>query len=678
MKNLILLSFVLSQTVYSQTPAPTVDELNQHNKQDLETIKKLNEETKEDARVLKLEQLRLEALTILETQRESIKQSTLTEVKHKLEGMSFSERNFSKKAGFYKCIRGYLKDYEYANVSHCKADHDLKLTPEEEKQITAWDIRIGVSPQDMVRVKKNLTSNVSYLTSKIKHHPSTIDTLEMSIKQRNNRIFLIGENAKEEKLLSANTQYTNCNAGTPEINLEAKKPYPGAKFPGPFLNVPRDNQDGIGSCFANVSKNLLVGLSGGANVASFLDMALQYRKKVKNGLEDEGLDGGGSCATLEEVAVVGYCPQKFSPGEIGDQNPVGGIFATGGSTVRAQSRVVDILSAFLKSKNNFTQGKAPLDDSLLLQGKAIISKIKANPNIKLPLPGARFEIPEKFLLKTTYDHLPEAKKTGVTLEAFQEEHASHYKNFYPKYVQMLQSGAKLDSIFQTYADTLKPFITKYGLEGELAEYKRIFKTNIANDYNDPNFKKSLRESFDFLKDVTGKTSLSDADFLKSCLDENSSELSFLSDLQRVVNSLQNEKIDPSLLYDKNGEFHESVEVMQLAVAPACLNPANRKKPSTEFVCDQGYTFINTLKASAKTEDEKILEMRKKVVASLLQGQALGNTFQRHINTIVGMRFNKAAGKCEYAIRESQNGTTTWQSEKNLFSKIEALTEVRKK
>jgi hypothetical protein len=43
-----------------------------------------------------------------------------------------------------------------------------------------------------------------------------------------------------------------------------------------------------------------------------------------------------------------------------------------------------------------------------------------------------------------------------------------------------------------------------------------------------------------------------------------------------------------------------------------------------------------------------------------------------------MRFNKVSKQCEFKIRESQTGTSSWQNESGIFNEIEALTEVRKK
>jgi hypothetical protein len=49
----------------------------------------------------------------------------------------------------------------------------------------------------------------------------------------------------------------------------------------------------------------------------------------------------------------------------------------------------------------------------------------------------------------------------------------------------------------------------------------------------------------------------------------------------------------------------------------------------------------------------------------------------HINTVVGMRFNSKNNQCEYLIRESQDGTSKWTKESEIFQKVDDIVEVRK-
>src|SRR5690606_12539765 len=116
-------------------------------------------------------------------------------------------------------------------------------------------------------------------------------------------------------------------------------------------------------------------------------------------------------------------------------------------------------------------------------------------------------------------------------------------------------------------------------------------------------------------------------------------------------------------------------------APACINSENRKKLPA-FSCESEYGAITKIKASSKPYAEKVKDLRERVVLSLMQGYPVGNTFptggnQNHINTIVGIRFDKSTGQCEYLIRESQNGRTAWLLERPIFDRMSAITEIRK-
>src|SRR5690606_14523202 len=118
---------------------------------------------------------------------------------------------------------------------------------------------------------------------------------------------------------------------------------------GPFFKIGRDHQDGVGTCFANTAKNLLVGLSEGKDDASFLDMALQYQSL--NGNRPWEIDGGGACPTLTAISSVGYCPKSFSPIESGDlSQTASGFFGQPSTSLYEQSSILNSLKNYLKGK----------------------------------------------------------------------------------------------------------------------------------------------------------------------------------------------------------------------------------------------------------------------------------------------------------------------------------------
>lgn len=499
------------------------------------------------------------------------------------------------------------------------------------------------------------------------------ETRELTIKSA---IEINKKRGGELSLLPKFSPFLKCNDSTPVLNLEEKIPYPGATIKGPFFGVPRDNQDGIGSCFANTAKNLLVGISEGRHVASYLDLALLY-KGPSNQIYKTGLDGGTSCPALEEVRSNGYCPQKFAPLETGERSQLGeGLFNHDALTY--QSSVVKLMTNFLSNLNTIQRGNGPVKEEILVKAQMMIERVKANPDIILPLPVARFDVPEEWKVNEAHA----IKKIAVPREAFLAEYREAYKKFYPIFVKSLLDGKNLDQIFETYKVIMNPFISKYNLQSSLPGFKNVFLINAKKDFTAPNMKRKLRASLDFLKEVMNKKNETDDKFLEFCAHYGDVDLRFLGSLQPLIEQMKSSKFNVNLMFDSKGRFRNATELMQLTVAPSCLSPKNRQKVDIQFYCQEGYDTITQIKSSGKSQNEKIQQMREKVVLSLAQGLPLGNSYPTssgsgHINTIVGLRFNKQQQKCEYLIRESQTGKSEWQAEEGIFTKINALTEVRK-
>lgn len=654
-------------------------------KTDLETtLKQQKEYSKQEDERLKKELAGIEEKKQQLAQIENYEQNfassrvqAIAEITENLKSMSIFQKVGSK-ASFYKCLRTSLEDGNRLNYDHCYKSIGPKLDKEELKQAQGWKMTTGQSI-DELKVKKES------LPHQIKMSESILTTLEANKRFSLAReeiilssITTIEVQKKELNLLPGFSKFTNCDANTPEINLEEKVPFPGATFSGAFADVPKDNQDGLGTCYANAAKNLLVGVSDGKDVASFLDLALTY-KEASNGIDTTGLDGGLSCTALEHLKKKGYCPQEFAPLETGERNHVAeSLFNTDAWTYMATN--VTILREFLGGLSDFEKSNGPVKEEVLRKSQEIVQKLKNDPSISLPLPIVRRDIPSDWKLKESY-HTKKATLLPLTEKEYLAEYKVAYKEFYPKYMKAVLEGKSLDEVFNIYKDSMNPFITKYNLQSLLPEFKRVYQMDSEVDFKDPKLAKKLRASIDFLKEVMNKKDESDADFVAFCSNSGNESMKFLGALQPLIEKLRQDKLNEENLFDKDGKFRSSYELMQLTVAPACINAENRK-PLPEFSCRDGYDTMTKIKASPKSYDEKVKMLREKVVLSLAQGYPLGNSYptganSAHINTIVGIRFNKASGQCEYRIRESQTGTSNWLLEKPIFDKIYALTEVRK-
>lgn len=457
----------------------------------------------------------------------------------------------------------------------------------------------------------------------------------------------------DKKILNAHSEYFDCNSSTPQISLEEKVPFPKATFQGPFFGVPRDHQASYRTCYANTAKNLLVGTSRGQDVASFLDLALLTKDDEE--ITDSGIGAGESCSVLNRINRVGYCPQHLAQLETGDFK----------STTAPY--VLLLLEDFLQGKIQATKNNPLLMDKMLKQAKVIIAELKKNPNIIIPLPVVRSQIPGPWVIKKLSND-----KNDVLIDFHK-----HYREFYPSYVSGVIEGKTREEIFSIYKEKMRPFIEKYNLGDQLALWKKSFIEATDSDWSNPKLRKNMQESINFLKTVYVGKEASQKEFLDSC-EESFDSLPLLTGLQPLVQHMLSHKVQPEILLNEADNIRSAKEIVQMLVAPACLNPENRKHPKDQISCFQGVSTMTLVRNLIKDPEEQTKVLRKRVLASLLQGYALGHSASGHINTVVGLRFNSTTKECELKIRESQDGTSIWLSEKEIYKNMNGMTEVRRK
>lgn len=619
----------------------------------------------------------LAVLEDIEKNRKAHTENVINEIDAKIGSFSTAQRLVSRRATFYRCIRGNLQESGVAQIPRCKSWYPVKLNADEEAQLNAWNTKVGLNTNEVKIKKEQLTWENKSKTATIENVKKQVAHFPEMRRRQHDEFNLLKAKEVDIQLVKKNEKYLNCDANTPDVSLEEKVPYPGASFSGPFVGVPRDHQDGLGTCYANAAKNLLVGASQGKDVASYLDVALAY--KGSNGVVDSGLDAGESCSALNSLEKKGFCPQKNAPLEIGERNSLssGGLLRGATGSVYDQAVVVKLLQRFLAGRQILEKGNKELSEQLLNQSKAIVHNIKLRPNLKIPLPIVRHQIPGSWKIAELHSSL-KGKYPTLLFDQFNREYQNEYRKFYPAYVRAVVEGKSRDDIFEIFKNKMSSFISKYQIESNMKQWKTIFMQNTEADAKSPTLKKDLADSVDLLKIMSGKAGKSDEEFLKFCDETQGDSLQFLNTLQPLIKHLNEIKVSTDELYGPDGKFRNPEEMMQLVVAPSCIHSSNRKKFSSPISCRNGYNVVSEIKASKGTYPEKVKQLRRKVLASLLQGYPLGNTFARHINTIVGMRFNKELNRCEYKIRESQNATSTWQSEAQIFDVISALTEVRRK
>ena len=587
---------------------------------------------------------------------------------------------FSKlgsKHSFYRCLKKEAESKNsYISLDKCLVGYQSKLTPLEKKEFDVWTNKIGLHPKTVeAKVKSNEQELNSKLSDKTKY-ARDVEFLKKEVRRNQNILELSKIRKAEENILNKFSNIQRCDSSTPEINLEKEVPFPGANFKGPFVDIPRDNQDGLGTCYANAAKNLIVAGSGGKDVASFLDLAIVY--KGEGGLAGIGLDAGHSCDVIEKASEKGFCPQKYAPSEIGEENSyIEGLFGDKKNTVWDQSIINSLVGNFLTDKNALERHAPEIAKNVFDRMKSIVRLIRQNPSVRFPTPIISNRIPSDRKLQDAFQAFKTKDKT-VNTTLMHQEYENLYNKFQVQFSKAVLARKTLDEITTMYDSAMEEFFKKYDLRAEALMWKNDFRISVSRQLTDPEARGRLKENLNFMKKILKKEKENDSDFLDYCENFGHSLLNFAGSLKPLIDHLVQVGGRADLLADSSGKLRSAVDIMQLAVAPACINEEARKPLSNQYLCEANREKINQLKAKAIPENEKIKEMRDTVLKSLVQGYAVGNTFERHINTIVGMRFNPQSRECEYLIRESQRGESLWQSEKRIFQKVEALTEVRRK
>jgi hypothetical protein len=577
---------------------------------------------------------------------------------------------------FYKCLKSSLEQ-DYMNYGNCYEKYEAKLSDRQQAEISKWKESVGMSRGEIQRRKEHYNKEILSTQELITKSESEYEASVASEKTIKRQLDFVEIKRQELALIPKYADSFLCNANMKEINLEEEVPFEGASFSGPFHNVARDNQDGLGTCYANVTKNLLLGLSGGKDVASFLDIALQFKAATKD-LTKRGLDSGNPCGSLEVLKKNGYCPQSYAPMENGESDVLNETtFELDPYGFMSQN--INMIKDFFKDLEQFNKDSGPISKEVLVKAKSIIEKLKSNPDIQLPLPIVKNQIPAIWKLKEAYYINKSA--IDMPLEDFVTNYEEAYKKFYPKYIRAIISKKSLNEVFEIYTKEMKPFFEKYNMEKSLPGFKKNFEITSSEDFKDPRLNEKMQASLSYLKEILNKSDLTDESFIAFCEESDLIGLNFLGSLSPLIQKLKVAKIDDSILFDKDGNFNSPKDLMQLTIAPSCLNEENRKE-IPDFSCNNSTSEMTALKKSEISYDEKLKIFREKIVLSLLQGYPLGNSFKSsvvgaHINTIVGIRYDQDSGQCQYRIRESMDGTSKWQKEKDIFDNIFSLAEVRK-
>jgi len=217
----------------------------------------------------------------------------------------------------------------------------------------------------------------------------------------------------------------------------------------------------------------------------------------------------------------------------------------------------------------------------------------------------------------------------------------------------------------------------------LYDYKRNYISTMKYEgMEEKSFQDSVRQSLEFLQTFSNTEDKKDYAF--DCLSGTSSELGMLEHVSNLLSKVTPTGGHLESIFKENGDPKELAEILQLAIAPTCVNDENRVKLPYEIDCDNNSTLIEKIKTLNLVEEKKTRAIRERVLVNLLQNRGLGNSYDipgqkfGHINTIVGIRFDQATQSCQYLIRDSGDASSKWLSENGIVKNIRNLSEVWKK
>lgn len=461
------------------------------------------------------------------------------------------------------------------------------------------------------------------------------------------------DSSRDEMSFIEKDEIVKCSPETPAIDLEET---------GVFKDISRDHQDSIGSCYANTARNLLLGISEGEVNASFLDLALSFKKEFESDFSH--IDGGSACKAVEAVSKRGYCDKNDSPLENGRGINLGLI--NGSNSLIVHSEFLDLFRSFLENKKLLVSSESSVIKHFLENSNQSIVEIKNNPLIKLPFPHLGEDPFLELRVLEAYHINKQRGQISISEFDFRQEWGELNKRFHKKiahYINPLTPDEQIEMLMQKH---FEEFFRKYKI-GNVDHLKnKKFSEKIGS--TDKNlFQKQLLATENFLsRQLAGHP---DAPVI--CEEDHSKIENFSKAWNDIIDWLRSKELSPDVMFDNNQLISEA-DILQLAVAPNCLNPENRKKINFKTTCAEFNPVLPANKLSVSHHDY----VRSLIIKKLKQGIPIGNSFpsapSRHVNTIVGIRYNTQKKTCEFKIRESQNATSSWSEDIKIINRMDKV------
>jgi hypothetical protein len=531
------------------------------------------------------------------------------------------------------CQNLKLKNLELSK--NCELDKIGKKHQEVQTLLKGIDGQLS----SFIKIKEQLAETKKEVMAKTREFQKLKSDSEKKIKEIDQLQVQLHNEKKDLENLRARTVYRDnfeCSENTKTINLEEEE----------LKHLKHDHQNGLNTCYANVAKILLYPET--KIDASFLDLAFINKRE-----EAQSLDWGITCAVIERANQLGLCQKQNSifesDGRFGTSQESTGKFLQLYEAMKSYINNQDGLTAEDKSFLEDLAGKGQQAQSGLGFSSSHIEKLRHIDKQLYSLAKNKDTVPEKF-----FSSLVAKRKEELLIKIIENEKRS------------VTDKRTQPQIFQeVFADVFK----SYGIDFN-AELTNPFYLSMVSQYEIKRGMDELKKREDFWHLYQNKINPDGKDLdTNVCttyqLDKTLPFMAFLELNQKMTElGLTTEK--QSLIKEKNSYKDLFYQTMM----PACL---------TQRIFPQSPLKCNELSATSNDATGKA-QLRQQVLEHLISKprRPIGFSSNRHISTITGHRRNPETKKCEFLLRDSLAGGSSWVAEQQIMDRVEYFTIIEKK
>lgn len=384
------------------------------------------------------------------------------------------------------------------------------------------------------------------------------------------------------------------------------------------------SQGSTNTCYAHALSAVL-----GSHLESFVnpyDLAVHY--KASNHSQDRSftLGWGNACQAFEAIKEIGVCVDSHEEMNAGHTH-----------------QLSELLSGFYSS---LLETKESEFDKIFLKrnARSIIQSLKNDINLKLPFPVNTYAFNVNQLV--SYAGLSEEEEVKVG-----EEMWKVYDQYRLKFYKDVLGNKTGHEVAEGFYQHHKKYFDLYpGISNKKDEIFKQIIDNVNSYRNSDKKRNEIASSLNFYFTQLGFHSAEEF----SCIDKSINVLSSVTkfiDFNHEINTIVNEILENDQL--------SQADLYSSFLTPNCINKMNRL-PVSDLEC-RGVEFKQMGSVKLSQEQQKVI-FQSSVLEELKKGRALFYSIPRHAMSIVGIRYDKSKQMCEYKIRDSATGSSSWKPE----------------